>query len=345
MARESPARHYACAMATAADRRLAARLLCVGFDGPVVNDAVREMIHAGVSGVILFARNATSHSELAQIALSIKACAAEADAVRVFVAIDHEGGRVVRLREGMTPVASMREVGAIGVAEAARVGEVFARELRSAHIDLDFAPVVDVDSNPENPVIGDRSFSRDASIVSTCGGAFIGALQAGGVAACAKHFPGHGDTDVDSHLALPRLPHALARLRELELPPFIAAAKAKVASIMTAHVVFEAVDAGVPATMSRKVIEGVLRDEIGFDGVVFSDCLEMCAIADAMSAGEAAVRAIDAGVDCVLICHRLDRQRDALKTLADAIATGRLSRARVEQAVARLDAMMKTFVR
>ncbi len=331
-------------MTTEADRKLAARLLCIGFDGPIVNDAAREMVHAGVSGAILFARNATSHSELAHLAASLKACAAEFNGARVFIAIDHEGGRVVRLRDGMTPIGAMREVGTVGAAEAARVGTLFARELRSANIDLDFAPVVDVDSNPANPVIGDRSFSHDQAVVSQCAVAFIEALQAGGVAGCAKHFPGHGDTDVDSHLALPRLPHAIDRLREIELPPFAAAARAQVASIMTAHVVFEAIDAGVPATMSRRVIEGVLRDELAFDGVVFSDCLEMEAIAGTMGIGEAAVRAVEAGVDCLLICHRLDRQREAIDALSSALASGRLPRARVMQAIERIDEMMDTFV-
>ncbi len=331
-------------MATDADRRLVARLMCIGFDGPVLNDAAREMIAAGVSGVILFARNATSHCELATIAAEVKQCAADAGQGRVFVSIDHEGGRVVRLRDGMTAIAAMREVGRAGAREAARVGEIFARELRAAHIDLNFAPVVDVDSNPANPVIAERSFSRDPATVSSCATAFIGAMQAGGVAACAKHFPGHGDTDVDSHLALPRLPHPIERLRAIELPPFVAAARANVASIMTAHVVFESVEAGVPATMSGKVIEGVLRREIGFNGVVFSDCLEMGAIADSMGTGEAAVRAIAAGVDCVLVCHRLDRQRDVVAALAEALSSGRITRARVEQGVHRIDAMMDRFV-
>ncbi|MSQ90939.1 MAG: beta-N-acetylhexosaminidase [Phycisphaerales bacterium] len=332
-------------MATAVDRRLAARLMCIGFDGPVLNDAAREMIHAGVSGVILFARNATSHDELRVIAAAVKTCGAESHGPPIFVSIDHEGGRVVRLRSGMTVVGAMREVGRSGVEEASRVGALFARELRSANVDLDFAPVVDVDSNPANPVIGERSFSADPAIVARCGAAFITALQSGGVAGCAKHFPGHGDTAVDSHLALPRLSHAIERLRAIELPPFAAAARAGVASIMTAHVVFDAVDPGVPATMSRRVIEGVLRDELGFEGVVFSDCLEMEAIASTMSTGEAAVRAIEAGVDCVIICHRLDRQREAIDALASAIASGRLPRARVLQAVTRLDGMMQRFVR
>ena len=335
-------------MSTDADRKLAARLLCVGFAGTVVDDSLREMLRAGVSGVILFARNATTHAGAGELVRAIKSESAALGNPKIFASIDHEGGRVVRLVEGMTIFPPMREVGALGVgssAEAARVGEIFARELRAANFDVDFAPVVDVDSNPANPVIGARSFSSDPKVVSHCATAFIQAMQAGGIAACAKHFPGHGDTDLDSHLALPLLPHAIDRLRATEIPPFIAAARAGVASIMTAHVVFEAVDPGIPATMSRKVIEGVLRSEIGFDGVVFSDDLEMGAIADRMGIGEAAIRAIDAGVDCLLVCHRIDRQREAVDALSQAIASGRLPRARAMQAAERIEKLIKTYAR
>lgn len=332
---------------TQRNRKLAARLLCVGFTGGAVDDSLREMLHAGVSGVILFARNATTRVAAGDLVRAIKRESAALGNPKIFASIDHEGGRVMRLSEGMTVVPSMREVGARadGPAEAARIGTIFACELRAAHFDVNFAPVVDVDSNPANPVIGARSFGADPAVVAQCAAAFIQAMQSGGVAACAKHFPGHGDTDVDSHLDLPRLSHAMQRLRATEIPPFIAAARAGVASIMTAHVVFEAVDPGVPATMSRKVIEGVLRTEIGFDGVVFSDDMEMGAIADRMGIGDAAVRAIAAGVDCLLICHRIDRQREAINALADAITTGRLSRARVEQAIARIERMIATYVK
>ncbi len=335
-------------MPSDSDRKLAARLLCVGFAGPVVDDSLREMLREGVSGVILFARNATTHAGAGDLVRAIKIESAARGNPKIFASLDHEGGRVVRLVEGMTIFPPMREIGALGIgsiAEATRIGKIFAQELRAANFDVNFAPVVDVDSNASNPVIGARSFGRDPKVVSQCATAFIQAMQSGGVAACAKHFPGHGDTDLDSHLDLPRLPHALDRLRTTEIPPFIAAAHAGVASIMTAHVVFEAVDPGVPATMSRKVIEGVLRNEIGFDGVVFSDDLEMGAIADRMGIGEAAVRAIEAGVDCLLVCHRIDRQREAVEALSQAIATGRLPRARVMQAIARIEKLIKTYAR
>ena len=324
---------------------MAARLLCVGFPGPEVDAGLREMLAEGVGGVILFARNATSAAQVGTLASDIRRAAAECGRAAPFVSIDHEGGRVVRARDGFTAVPEMREIGAAGPAEAAWVGALFAQELRAAGINVNFAPVVDVDSNPANPVIGARSFSRDPVRVGECASALIRAMQAGGVAACAKHFPGHGDTHVDSHLDLPVLPHGLDRLESIELPPFRAAIAAGVASVMTAHVVFEALDPGVPATMSARAVGGLLRGDLGFSGVVFSDDLEMKAIADRMDFGEACVRALEAGCDCLLVCHELDRQRAAIDAIARAVRGGRLPRERVAQSHARLDALRSAYVR
>jgi beta-N-acetylhexosaminidase len=303
------------------------------------------MLAAGIGGVILFARNATSASGVGALTGAIRQAAAECGRAAPFVSIDHEGGRVVRAREGFTAVPEMREIGRKGPGEAARVGELFARELRSVGISVNFAPVVDVDSNPANPVIGARSFSADPVQVGACASALIRAMQGGGVAACAKHFPGHGDTHVDSHLDLPVLPHGLARLESIELPPFRAAIAAGVASVMTAHVVFEALDPEVPATMSARAVDGLLRRDLGFGGVIFSDDLEMKAIADRMDFGEACVRAIEAGCDCLLVCHEIERQRAGISAIAEAIRSGRLSRARIALSHARLDALRSAYVR
>jgi beta-N-acetylhexosaminidase len=332
-------------MTIAHERALAARLLCVGFAGAAIDDDLREMLGAGVAGVVLFARNASTRAGCRELSAAIKREAARLGNPGVFAAIDHEGGRVVRLSDGMTRVPPMREIGAKGEAEAARIGALFAQELRSAGIDLDFAPVVDVDSNPANPIIGDRSFGAEAATVCACGGAFIRAMQGGGVAACAKHFPGHGDTELDSHLHLPRLAHTVERLREVELPPFASAVAAGVASIMTAHVVFDALDGGTPATMSRKLIDGILRKELRYEGVVFSDDLEMAAIADWMGIGEAAVRSVAAGVDCLLVCHRADRQREAIEALTKGLCDRTLPHERVEQAAVRLDLLRARYAR
>jgi beta-N-acetylhexosaminidase len=326
-------------------RAMAARLVCAGFPGTEVDAGLREMLAEGIGGTILFSRNATTADQVSALSDSIKREAVAAGRPAPFVSIDHEGGRVMRAREGFTAVPEMREIGTKGPEEAARVGATFARELRACGIDINFAPVVDVDSNPANPVIGARSFASDPARVGACASALIRAMQAGGVAACAKHFPGHGDTHVDSHLDLPVLPHGLERLSAVELLPFRDAIAAGVASVMTAHVVFEALDPGVPATMSARAVDGLLRRELGFGGVIFSDDLEMKAIADRMDFGEACVRAVEAGCDCLLVCHEIDRQRAAITSIAEAIRSGRLSHERIALSHARLDALRSAYVR
>ena len=170
-------------------------------------------------------------------------------------------------------------------------------------------------------------------------------MEAGGVASCAKHFPGHGDTLQDSHHTLPRLPHSLERLRRVELVPFAAYAQAKLASVMTAHVVFEALDATLPATLSPHVLEPLIRKELGFEGVVVSDDLEMRAIADRYPIEEATVRSVLAGVDLFLVCHHADVQGRAIEALVQAVEKGDVPRARVDEAVRRIDALTARFFR
>jgi beta-N-acetylhexosaminidase len=179
-------------------------------------------------------------------------------------------------------------------------------QLAALGFSMDFAPVLDVDTNPDNPVIGDRAFGRDPDGVIRHGLAFAAGLAEGGVDGCGKHFPGHGDTDLDSHLKLPRLSHARSRLDAVELKPFHAAARARLPAIMTAHVVFDALDPGVPATLSHRVVTGLLRGELRFEGAIVSDDLEMKAVSDAYAIDEAAVAAIDAGCDLLLVCSDLD---------------------------------------
>jgi beta-N-acetylhexosaminidase len=189
-----------------------------------------------------------------------------------------------------------------------RTARAVGRELAAIGFDLDFAPVLDVDTNPANPVIGDRAFGTSADAVSRLAIPFALGLQDAGVLACGKHFPGHGDTHLDSHLALPTVAHDRARLDEVELPPFAAAARAGVRTMMTAHVVCTALDANVPATLSRRALEDVLRGELGFEGVLFSDDLEMKAVADRAPVEQTAVEAIAAGCDVLLVCRDEDAQ-------------------------------------
>jgi len=322
--------------------RAIARLFIVGFDGPVITPDMRRMIDRGVAGAIFFARNVTSPAGFAKLCAEVKRAAGDQP---FLTCIDQEGGTVARLRDGFTPVPPMRVIGRTGDAALARkVGQLIGAELRAVNIDMNFAPVLDIDTNPANPVIGQRSFGRTPELVSRLGVALIEGLQSTGVAACAKHFPGHGDTSQDSHLDLPRLPHAMERLESVELVPFTAAVKAGVASVMTAHVMFESIDRDFPATMSKPVLDGILRQRLKFDGVVVSDCLQMNAIAEHYGVVEAVVRGVNAGCDVFLVCHHAHVQDDAIAALTQAVKDGVVSEHRIHEANARLDRMFKQYV-
>ncbi len=323
--------------------RRCAGLLMVGFPGTTVDDEVKRLLDDGVMGVILFKRNVTDASGTAELIRALKRHAGRP----LCAAVDQEGGRVARLRGvPFTNLPPMRELGRRGdEALCERTGRLLAHEVRAVGFDWDFAPVLDVDTNPKNPVIGDRSFHHTPERVAALGVALARGLEAGGVASCAKHFPGHGDTEKDSHLDLPRLPHGLERLRKTELLPFAAYAKAGLASVMTAHVIFDALDPGVPATMSAKALDGLLRRELGFGGVLVSDDLEMKAIAEHFTVEDAVVRSLAAGCDLFLVCHKAAVQRRCIEALAKAVREGRVSEARLAEAEARVAALVKRFVR
>lgn len=330
--------------------RQAARCVFVGVRGTTPLPEEMELIRRGVGGVILFSRNVEEPRQLAELSKALKSAAPGP----LMVAIDQEGGRVQRLRPPhWTAWPSLRRIGAIdeaggiqglnGTAVAEKLGHMIAHELGACGIDLDFAPVVDVDTNPANPVIGDRSFGRDPRRVARLGVALAQGLERGGVASCAKHFPGHGDTSQDSHLTLPRLAHDKRRLWEVELVPFVAAARAGLASVMTAHVRFEAFDR-LPATLSP-VSLGILRKDVEFQGCCISDDLEMRAISDIWGVPDAAELAIAAGCDAVLVCHTLQHQHDSIDAIARGARSGPLDRGRLLEASDRVEAMQKKFAR
>lgn len=317
-----------------------ARLFSVGFEGTTPSRELEELLKRGVGGVILFRRNIEAPEQVLELTRSIKRLAGRP----IFVGIDQEGGRVRRLRTGFTDIPPMRALGlSRDPALAFEVGCLLGRELLAVGIDLNFAPVVDVDTNPDNPVIGDRAFGPDAALVAELGQAVLRGLQSEGVAACAKHFPGHGDTHQDSHATLPRLGHALERLERVELVPFRAAAQAGVASMMTAHVVLEAVDARYPATLSELVLGRLLRDRIGFDGVVFSDDMEMQAIAGRFDWGTAAVRALRAGVDSLLVCHTASVVHTMIDAVSNGLQEGTVPAERVARALGRVETLTDAF--
>lgn len=323
--------------------RMAGRVLVCGFDGLEAPTAIRRWFsHGALGGIILFRRNIHDPERAAAL---VESCLADADAdLPHLVCVDQEGGRVARFGEPVLRLPPMRKLASAGDPELTRnAAEVLAKQLRAIGVTLNFAPVLDVDTNPLNPIIGDRSFGNAPDAVVEQALAFAAGLHDGGVLACGKHFPGHGDTDLDSHLALPRLRHDRARLDEVELAPFRAAAK-RLPSLMTAHVVFEALDPDVPATMSEPAITGLLRGELKFDGAIFSDDLEMKAVTDSYSIEEAGVRAIEAGCDLLLVCSDLDaamRLREALVSRAHESEPFRI---RLRDACARADALRRRLL-
>jgi beta-N-acetylhexosaminidase len=268
-------------------------------------------------GVILFARNMPNADAL----LGLNEALLEADP-ELLLAIDHEGGRVHRLPEPFTrfpPAMTLVRHGDPGLIRD--VARVQATELRAAGFHIDFAPVLDIFTNPENRVIGDRAFGTTPEEVVHNALPSLQGLTEGGIVGCGKHFPGHGDTVADSHFELPRIDHSLERLRSLEFVPFMRAIQQGVPMIMTAHILCPALDPEVPASLSPVAI-GELRDRLGFSGVIVSDDLEMRAIADNYGIGDAAVRAVNAGSDVVLVCKTPDYVRDAHRALTVALSTG-----------------------
>lgn len=311
---------------------LAGQVVLGAFEGTTLPARTRDWLAAGhLGGVTLFARNVATPSEVAALCRAITAAAPSG--MPPVIAVDQEGGRVARLEAPVLALPPMRAIGAIDDVELTeRAGRVLGAELAALGMNFDFAPVCDVDSNPANPVIGDRSFGSSPAAVARHAVAFARGLRAAGVLACAKHFPGHGDTTTDSHLELPVLAHDRARLDAVELPPFHAAVEAGIDVVMTAHVVCRGVDPERPATLSPKILS-ILRDEMGFRGMVVSDDLNMKAIG--VPVGEAAIAAVAAGCDAVLVCREDDRMDEARRALEAEARRSAAFRARLEDAVKR----------
>ena len=317
------------------DDDMIGQLFMVDFSGPAPSAGIERLIaDAAVGGVILFDKNIASPIQIASLTNGLQRVAAAAGKPPLLVGVDQEGGPVVRVRPTHFP--SAMAFGAAGSDDLVGLAAaVTAKELRAIGIHVNFSPVLDVNSNPANPVIGVRSYGEDPGLVTRLGTRAVREMQAAGVLATAKHFPGHGDTALDSHLALPVVPHPRSRLESVEFAPFRAAIQAGVGAIMTAHVVYPALDPNQPATLSPAVI-GLLRSEFGFGGLVVSDSMRMRAITDRSGPGEAAVRAVLAGVDLLLACGPEEAQWEAIEAVRGAVAAGRIPYSRIHEAARRV---------
>jgi beta-N-acetylhexosaminidase len=315
--------------------RLANACILPGFGGLTAPAWLVRELDEGLGGVVLFARNVQDADQLRLLTESVRVAA------ETVVAIDEEGGDVTRLEASRgSSVPGHLALGAIDdVGLTARIARALADELRAVGVTHDLAPVADINTNPLNPVIGVRSFGSSPGLVARHVGAFVTGLQAGGVAACAKHFPGHGATDVDSHLGLPVVPATRAELLEVELVPFQAAIAADTRAIMTAHLVVSALG-DTPATLSRAHLTGLLRHELGFTGMIVTDALEMQAVSATVGMEEGAVLALIAGADALCLGHDIDDGHVARvrAAIVSAVRDGRLTEDRLADAANRVAA-------
>ena len=319
------------------------QLFMVGFLGTSVTPDLASFIKQyKPGGVILFSRNLESVEQMVDLTNNLQACSPHSP---LLISIDQEGGRVSRLPKGFTIFPACGLLGRCNSTELAyAAAATIAKELRAVGVNMNMAPVLDVNSNPDNPVIGDRAFGTTPDIVCELGIATAAGLQDNRIVACGKHFPGHGDTNADSHKELPVVEALRERLEAIEFPPFRRAVQRGVASMMTAHVLYPALDREWPATLSPFIINDFLRQELQYNGVVLTDDLEMHAIIDHYGMDDAAVRAVLAGCDVLLICKDRDREVAAFEAVEQAVASGSISIDRLDLSVARITRLKNRFV-
>jgi beta-N-acetylhexosaminidase len=327
-------------------RRVGQRFM-IGFDGLEASTDVKRLIREfAVGHVILFARNIAGPEQVAGLLRELQETARDAGHdTPLLIAVDQEGGRVARMGPPWTVWPPLRALGRIGSGDLARrMGAALAAECGSAGIKCDFAPIMDVDTNPDNPIIGNRSFGDDPDVVGRLGAAMIEGLQGGGVVASAKHFPGHGDTDLDSHLDLPVVEQSRSRLEDVEIRPFRRAIAAKVATIMMAHVLYPELDPEFPASISKPIVDGILRRELKYDGVVLTDDLEMKAVADRWAPDRSAVLALQAGCDIVPVCNSHDAQVTAIEGAVRAVEAGDVPFKAMDDSLRRIRSLKERYL-
>ncbi|HAR42346.1 MAG TPA: beta-N-acetylhexosaminidase [Bdellovibrionales bacterium] len=317
-------------------------LFLIGFNGFELSDETAAFLsQARIGGTILFAQNYDIPSQLAELTNQIQEC--RTSEFPLWIGVDHEGGRVQRFKKGFSRIPDAASIGATNSPKLAfEIAEVMAKELRAAGVNLNFVPVCDIASNPKNPVIGNRSFGSNEEIVSKMASGFLRGHLVNGVQACVKHFPGHGDTVTDSHLALPRMETPLEILKNRELKPFAKAFKSHCSMVMTAHILNPNLDPEFPATLSSKTLRELLRKEMRYSRVVVSDDMEMKAITDNFGAEDAPRLAIQAG--CDLLIYRSEASaRHAYESLIHALEGGKLTAETVLEAQARVRDLKKEF--
>jgi beta-N-acetylhexosaminidase len=319
--------------------QIAGQLIMIRFPGTELDAATAEFLRANsVRAVCLFRQNMVDSVQLARLTADLRAVMGPDS----LIAIDQEGGAVVRSTWVPAPPAAMALGAADDTVLARAIGAAVARAVKALGFNWNFAPVLDLNNNPDNPVIAERSFGADPQRATALAMAWMAGSESEGVACCVKHFPGHGDTSVDSHRDLPVVDKPLSELQQFEFAPFRLAA-ASAPAIMTAHIVYPALDPEYPATMSRTILHGLLRELWQYRGVIITDGMDMHAIAGRYGAGAAAVRALTAGADMVMALGTAETQAETIAAIAAALEAGTLSKEAVEQRLARLSALARAY--
>ena len=324
-------------------RETIGQLLMVGFQGTKLSsEFINWLQEYRPGGVILFSRNLVDMEQIAQLTNSLQELAPDPP---LLIAIDQEGGSVSRLPQDFTIFPSASTVATCQSPDVAyAVAEITAKELRAVGINMNMAPVLDVSSNPENPIIGNRAYGNHPGQVCIFGTATMQGLKNNGIIPCGKHFPGHGDTVTDSHKVLPVVNANRERLNKIELEPFRHAIQQGLPTIMTAHVHYPALDAETSATLSRPILTDLLREELGFQGVTITDDMEMRAILDCNTIGEASVRSLQAGANMVLICHQRERQTEAVRAIKQALDCGEIGLDILQDSVKRISFLKQKYL-
>lgn len=312
------------------------QLLFAGITGTTVTEETKILINEyKVGGIILFANNLDNPEQSIQLLNQIK-IENEEKILPLFLGVDQEGGRVERLPD-LIKLPTNQEIGTKNNEQLSyEIGELLGKQLHAFGFNLNFAPVLDVNSNPNNPVIGDRSFGDNPEVVSKLGVQSMQGMQSQHIISVIKHFPGHGDTDVDSHVKLPLVDKSLEKLKTLELVPFEKAIEAGADVIMTAHILLPQIDDTFPASMSEKVITGMLREELEFDGIVITDDMTMQAITAHFDIDEAAVESVKAGTDIILMAHGYDELVSVFNRLKEAVLSGEITEERINKSLQRI---------
>jgi len=322
------------------------QMFIMGFQGTEVSQDIKTlMLDYKPGGIILFDRNIKDAKQLQNLVGEIKEIN-NANKFPLLISIDEEGGRVSRLPNGSKKFPSSKKIGSKNdKALAYNNGQEIANELHKFGINMNFAPVLDINSNSKNTVIGDRAFGKNPEIVAQLGIETMKGLQSKNIISVIKHFPGHGDTDADSHTELPVVHHDRTRLDTFELIPFKEAIKSGADVVMTSHILFPKIDnSGKPATMSKIILTDMLRSELGFNGVIVTDDMEMGAIAKNFTLKEAVLGAVSAGADILLICHSFENQKSAFNELKDAVENGSISIERINESVERIVRLKQKYL-